>query len=269
MKNLKKLSLFLGLIGCFNALVAQSTDAFEKKVFINGIDTIGYRILLPENYKPNKKYPFILVLHGIGERGSDNELQLIHGSKLFLADSNRKKFPAIVVFPQCPGNSFWSNVRFRQPTPENADRFEFVVDESPTAAMRALNTLFHHLLKTYKVNRQQIYIGGLSMGGMGTFEMVYRNPGVFAAAFPICGGANVQTAASMKDVNWWIFHGAKDDVVPSVLSQNMYEALLNNKQTVRFSLYPEANHNSWDNAFSEPNLLSWLFSVKNKAAQSK
>ncbi len=43
-------------------------------------DTLPYRILLPLNYDASKKYPLILVLHGAGERGNDNEAQLVHGS---------------------------------------------------------------------------------------------------------------------------------------------------------------------------------------------
>ena len=70
--------------------------------------TLPYRLLLPENYDATKKYPLIFFMHGAGERGNDNEIQLVHGGKLFLKDDIRKNFPAIVVFPQCPAESFWA-----------------------------------------------------------------------------------------------------------------------------------------------------------------
>jgi predicted peptidase len=100
------------------------------------------------------------------------------------------------------------------------------------------------------------------MGGMGTFEMVRRNPKLFAAAFPICGGANVATAPALKKTKWWVFHGGKDDVVPPKLSQDMVDAMKKEKATVKFTLYPNANHNSWTPAFAEPDLLYWLFAQK-------
>ena len=105
---------------------------------------------------------------------------------------------------------------------------------------------------------------GLSMGGMGTFELVRRKPATFAAAVPICGGAHEATAKGLRKTAWWIFHGAKDDVVPPHYSKIMADALKKQKANVKFTLYPDANHNSWDPAFAEKDLLPWLFSHKRK-----
>jgi predicted peptidase len=102
----------------------------------------------------------------------------------------------------------------------------------------------------------------LSMGGMGTFEIVRRNPKLFAAAMPICGGANPSTAKQLRKTNWWIFHGAKDDVVNPEFSIQMATALQQQSANIKFTLYPDANHNSWDAAFAEPTFLNWLFSNK-------
>lgn len=241
-------------------LTAQDLSLYQKHLYISGNDTLPYRLLLPENYDASKKYPLIYFLHGAGERGNDNEAQLIHGSKLFLKDDIRKSYPAIIVFPQCPANSFWSNVDFKM---EDGKRtFQFNEDGEPTIAMRLAQELLQKIIREYPVQKKQIYAGGLSMGGMGTFEIVRRNPKLFAAAMPICGGGAPATAAKMKKTKWWIFHGAKDNVVPPELSEKMAKALQDAKATVKFTLYPGANHNSWDAAFAEPELLSWLFSQK-------
>ena len=218
---------------------------------------------MPQNYDSTKKYPLVYFLHGAGERGNDNEKQLMHGASLFLREDTRKDYPAIVVFPQCAQNSFWSNVVFSQDN-EGKRKFDFPTGGEPTKAMILAQGLLDQLLKSYPIRKKHVYVGGLSMGGMGTFELVRRNPKLFAAAIPICGGANPATAEQMNKTSWWIFHGAKDDVVPPALSQQMYEALLNAKAGVKFTLYPEANHNSWDSAFAEKELLPWLFSQKRK-----
>ncbi len=256
---MKKYFLLLA-IGFAQLLHAQDFSLFQQKQFILGNDTLPYRILLPENYDAAKKYPLIFFLHGAGERGNDNKAQLVHGAKLFLNDETRKNYPAIVVFPQCPQNSFWSNVDFKM---ENGKRdFSFQTGGEPTIAMKLAEQLLFKVVKEYAVNKKQLYVGGLSMGGMGTFEIVRRNPKLFAAAFPICGGANPATAAQLKKVKWWVFHGAKDDVVPPSWSEKMVEALKAVKASVKFTLYPNANHNSWDPAFAEPELLSWLFAQR-------
>ena len=256
---MKKL-MVLVLVGFVSLVQAQDLNLYQKKLYISGTDTMPYRLLLPDNYDASQKYPLIFFLHGAGERGNDNEKQLVHGAKLFLKDDVRKNYPAIIVFPQCAANSFWSNVSFKM---ENNKRtFSFQEAGEPTIAMKLAQELLMSIMKTYPVAKKQVYVGGLSMGGMGTFEIVRRNPKLFAAAIPICGGGNTATAALLKKTKWWVFHGGKDDVVPPKLSEDMVNALKEVKASVKFTLYPEANHNSWDSAFAEPDLLSWLFGQK-------
>ena len=239
-------------------LQAQDMSAYEKKLFIRGRDTLPYRILLPENYDKSAKYPLIIVLHGAADRGKDNELQLRSGGKFFLQPGIRKEHPAIIVYPQCPESSFWSNVDVR--ITNGKTFFGFKVAGEPTAAMQLLEQLVKKVIQDNRVDRQQVYVGGVAMGGMGTFELVRRMPNVFAAAFPICGGANPSTAQEMKKTSWWIFHGARDEVVPSVLSEIMVNAMQGIKADVKYTLYPQGNHSNCDTAFAEPGLLPWLFS---------
>lgn len=242
---------------------SQDLNQYEKHWYVEGADTLPYRVLLPENYNAKKKYPLIYFLHGAGERGNDNQKQLVHGAKLFLKDSVRNEYPAIVVFPQCPINSFWANVNITINLNNAKERaFTFQEGGEPTIAMKLAGSLLMKLLKEYPIDKKKVYVGGLSMGGMGTFEIVRRHPGVFAAAFPVCGGGNPATAASMTKTRWWVFHGAKDDVVPPVHSEIMVTALKAANAKVKYTLYPDANHNSWDPAFAEPGLLKWLFAQK-------
>ena len=256
----RKIIMMTALSVAFLQNFAQELKQYEKHWYISKGDTMPYRVLLPEGYDASKKYPFIYFLHGSGERGTDNEKQLVHGAKLFLKEEVRKKFPAIVVFPQCPEDSYWSNV-IRRDTGGYRE-YNFIPDGEPTIAMSLAQGLLKDLLKKYPVNKKQVYVGGLSMGGMGTFEIVRRNPKLFAAAFPICGGAAPATAPKLKRVHWWVFHGAKDNVVVISHSEKMVEALKRVNASVQFTVYPEANHNSWDAAFAEPELFPWLFSHK-------
>ncbi len=247
------------LVSITVSLQAQDTSLYQRLNFIKGEVSMPYRLLLPENYSASKKYPLIIFLHGSGERGNDNEAQLSHGADLFLRGSVRKKYPAIVVFPQCAENSYWSNVNIKRDK-TGREVFTFQTGGKPTVAMDLLQQLLKQLIKNYPVQKKQIYVGGLSMGGMGTFEIVNRNPNLFAAAFPMCGGADVAAAPKFKNTHWWIFHGAKDDTVSPQFDERIVPVLKQLNTDVTFSLYPEANHNCWDSAFAEPMLLAWLFS---------
>lgn len=260
---MKKIWAIAIIVICYLPAFAQDLSLYEKHYFVSKGDTLPYRLLLPENYDATKKYPLVIFLHGSGEKGNNNESQLVHGAKLFLKAEVRKKYPAIVVFPQCALESSWSN---RTVSVNKAGKRESVFLEAgePTKAMALLTGLLKKLPAVYKMKKNQVYVAGLSLGGMGTFELVRRNPKIFAAAIPICGGANTATARRMKKTSWWIFHGAKDNVVPPELSQQMYAALLREKAQVKLTIYPEADHNSWDAAFAEKDLLPWLFSQHRK-----
>ncbi|TKC04426.1 carboxylesterase family protein [Pedobacter frigoris] len=241
---------------------AQDLSKYDKGSFIKGKDSISYRILFPENFNPKQKYPILFFLHGRGESGKDNQKQLTHGAKQFLEDKFRKKHPAIIVFPQCGSDSYWANVNIN--TVNSKREFNFAKGGKPTKAMHALLGMVEDFLKKPFIDKKQVYVGGLSMGGMGTYEMLRRKPRTFAAAFAICGGDNVANVQKYKKVPLWIFHGEKDDVVPSVNSLIVANQLKVLGYEPKLTLYPEANHNSWDPAFAEPQLLPWLFSNQKK-----
>jgi predicted peptidase len=246
------------------ATFAQDVSLFEKRTYISTKgDTLPYRILFPEGYDKSKKYPLVLFLHGGGERGTDHEKQLGNGVKLFLDTENRKKYPCIVVAPQCMMDSFWPSVKYDRT--QRPLQLDFNYSNEITRALQATTELTYDLLKKESINTKAVYITGLSMGGMGTFEMVYRNPGLFAAAAPICGGGDAKAYGKKQTgTRFWLFHGDIDAVIEVKHSRAMYERLKELKANVHYTEYPGVNHNSWDNAFSEPGFLPWMFDKKYK-----
>jgi predicted peptidase len=261
---MKQLRLLLCLLLCAQLLNAQTKEfeLYEKKLFISGTDTLRYRILYPENYNKRKAYPLVLFLHGSGERGRDNEAQLLHGGDLFLKEVVREHFKSIVIFPQCPNDSAWS--RFKRVTGSTEWQFNTT---APAPRPQQLVKLLVDSLEEHKiVNSHKIYLGGLSLGGLGTYDLLIRYPGYFAAAFPICGAMDIPAfLAKAHPLPLWIFHGALDPAVPPTFDRDLYTALMTRgAKKVLYTEYPKAGHNSWDSAFAEPKLLPWLFSVKKK-----
>ncbi|MEZ4802960.1 MAG: prolyl oligopeptidase family serine peptidase [Gelidibacter sp.] len=238
-------------------IFAQHQDLFSKEHFVSGTDTLHYRLLLPKDFDESKQYPVVLFLHGAGERGNDNIKQLTHGSELFI--KKRDSFPAIVLFPQCPESDYWANATIDRST--KPITLEFPLDIAPTKSMALVMELMDEMVTKPYTDKDRVYVGGLSMGGMGTFEILYRKPEMFAAAFAICGAGNPEAAKLYaKTVPMWIFHGANDDVVNPQHSVDMVSGILKYGGKPNFSLFAKDNHNSWDSTFAEPKLLPWLFS---------
>ncbi|WP_207512408.1 dienelactone hydrolase family protein [Longitalea luteola] len=258
----KYLATLFWLIAMQN-LSAQLNDAYEKKEFISGNDTLRYRVLYPIDYKASKKYPLIVFLHGSGERGSNNEAQLKHGGSLFADSANRQKFPAIVIFPQCPQNDFWSRIRREPDKKDSLGAFTFPSDQPIGKSLDLVSRLLDSLVASRLVKTKKIYLAGLSMGGMGTFELLWRKPGFFAAAIPICGGGDPQkVTVYAKKFPIWLFHGDNDQAVPVGNSRLMYNSLKAAGAKAKYTEYPGVGHDSWNNAFREPELLPWLFKQK-------
>ena len=248
---------------CFaGQLVYSQGDYLAKEFITSNKDTLRYRELLPENFKPEQKYPLVLFLHGAGERGSDNQSQLIHGSRMFTNPVNREKYPAIVLYPQCPINYFWP---FERRPEGKLDSGAFPVDYKISSILQAVKDLLDQHIAKGSVDTDRIYIVGLSMGGMGTFDMACRFPDVFAAAIPICGGVNTERLkATAGKVKFRIYHGDKDDTVPVENSRKAYQALKSSGADVEYIEFVGCNHASWDPAFNQPDFLSWLFQQKKR-----
>lgn len=259
MKNL--IFLLFPLIFCgINKLNAQeSLRAFQKREFLDDSgNRMPYRILLPIDYDCSKKYPLLIFLHGSGERGNDNEAQLKHGSSLFLQEETRKNFQAIVVFPQCPSGESWSNMES-----DSTGKWEFPFTQEPNKQMKLLSGLLSELKVNNCIDADKIYLGGLSLGAFGTLEWIAREPNQFAAAFPICGGGNtLLTSIYGSKIPTWFFHGDADNVVPASYSRELVKKIKDEKGNVRYTEYPGVGHDSWNNAFKEPELLSWLLENK-------
>jgi predicted peptidase len=229
---------------------------------------LPYRILYPKQYDPTQKYPLVLFMHGSGERGNDNNLQLVHGADLFLREGVRDSFPAIVVFPQCAEKDYWVNIS-RVKTPAGLT-MDYPFKELANPSMQLVEELLDHLLVSEQVDEDRVYVMGLSMGGMGTFELLARHPDRFAAAVPICGGGNrLLTRLYADQVPVWVFHGDADKVVDVQNSRNMVEAIAQNGGEARYTEYPGIGHLSWEKAFAEPALLPWLFAQKRKAPKTR
>jgi len=222
---------------------------FQALVYEDGQGgELPYRLIVPKS--ADSAMPVLLFLHGAGERGDDNQKQLIWGNDLLLNAAH--EFGCIVVAPQCPAGEKWSIVDWSQ------DKITF--SDEPSEPMRLTQALIDDLATRYDVDTDRMYIMGLSMGGYGSWEAICRWPGRFAAAAPICGGGDPEQAGVIKDTPIWAFHGDADPVVSVDLSRVMIQTIREAGGEPKYTEYPGVGHNSWTPAFAEPDLLPWITS---------
>ncbi len=214
----------------------QEAKTFDKEITIK--ITLKYLLYHPPGYDQDtsKRWPLIVFLHGAGESGDDLNKVKVHGPAKIV---ETKDLPFVIVSPQSPRMG-WN--------------------------VEALNGLLDEVLKTNRVDPDRVYLTGLSMGGFGTWAWSAAHPERFAAIAPICGGGEPITARRIKDIPVWVFHGAKDATVPIKRSEDMVEALKKaGAKEVKFTVYPEAGHDSWTESYNNPELYDWFLSHKREA----
>lgn len=254
------LSLLLALwcLLLLASAVMAADDGFEARTFKgDGDQVLPYRLLKPQNYDATKKYPLVVFLHGAGERGNDNKGQLKHVVHIFTTAENRQKYPCFVLVPQCPTESKWSEVNWGARSSEQP--------EKPSGPLAMTLQVVDQLKKEFSIDPDRLYVGGLSMGGYGTWDVIARRPDMFAAAVPMCGGGDENTAPKIAKLPIWAFHGAKDPAVRVDRSRNMVAALKKTGGSPKYTEYPEVGHDCWVNASKDPELLPWLFAQKREA----
>jgi predicted peptidase len=121
-----------------------------------------------------------------------------------------------------------------------------------------LAALIDEIVSTYSVDEDRIYVTGMSMGGFGAWSLILDDPDRFAAVAPIAGGGASWQACRAKNVAAWIFHGARDEVVPVEYSRVMARELKKCGGKVRYTEYPDLNHDSWTTTYDNPDLYDWL-----------
>jgi len=237
-----------------------ATGTFVKRTLTGDGASYRYQVFVPSQQAGGRHPPVILFLHGTGERGSDGDKPTQAGIGPYLRQ-HLAEFPAIVVFPQAPDGSDWNGL---------AAKIAFAALE--------------HASEEFGGDSSRTYLTGLSMGGYGVWELALLQPQRFAALVPICGALLPPRderdlfvtplagqadpygtlARQLKDVPIWIFHGARDDLVPPRDDRLTYAALRAAGGDVRYTEFPDANHNAWDPAYATPELWHWLFAQRHR-----
>ncbi len=246
--------------GC-TSLPDGARGRFEARAVKVDGETAYYQLFIPAaSARTPGSLPVVLFLHGSGERGADGVKQTHAGLGPYLREQ-AADFPALAVFPQAPGRGEWSGRNNR-------------------VALAALDAA----IAEFGADPARQYLTGMSMGGYGSWNIALDNPHRFAAIVPVCGAVLAPRAVRptlfveqvagetdpyaaiaqrLRQTPIWIFHGALDDVVPPDDDRRLHAAFQNaNARDVRYTEYPEGNHNAWDATYADPAMWEWMFAQK-------
>lgn len=229
--KLKYLPLLLLVI---NPLVKAQEIKSEFNSEVKIQKKLSYILDLPQNIKT--KIPLIVFLHGSGERGNNLEIVKAHSPFTY---KNLIKEPVAILAPQCPENTWW-----------DTDAVYFLIRE---------------ISEKYKIDKERIYLTGLSMGGWGTLKLAGEHPEMFAAVAAVCAPTDRVMLANIhqyKDLNIKLYHGGMDDVVLPENAFNFYQKLHPINPKAELIIFPNDNRNSWDSTYSDPKLWDWMLSLK-------
>ena len=231
----------LGLFACAVGLLSCKSDAvvaptlLQQEVYGSGV--LNYLLFMPANTTAMEqgKYPLILSLHGIGERG--NDLQQLKRDGLPRGLDGNTAFPFIVISPQCPVSTEW------------------YYDRTDTLLIKLLD----QVIAKYPIDVKRIYLTGYSMGGIGTWDLAFRHPDRFTALLPIASRAEGSpNVCVLKPVPVWAFHGARDEVVDVLKAETLVKALRDCGGNVQFTIYPDAGHDAWTRTYNDAKIYDWL-----------
>ena len=212
-----------------------------------------YRYRKPANHDSKKKYPLLVFLHGSGGRGSDNQQQLLDANSIGALNKQQvfSKYESFVFIPQVASEERWVSVPW--------DTKEYELAPISSSMRMTFQALDRFIKKNRSIDRNRIYVMGLSMGGWGTWDAISRRPEFFAAAVPICGSGDPIQSSKLTNLPIWAWHGERDEVISVTGSQEMVRAIDEAGGKIRYTEIKGRGHDSWLDVWNSQELWKWLY----------
>ncbi|MBQ4087417.1 MAG: dienelactone hydrolase family protein [Clostridia bacterium] len=198
-----------------------------------------YLRYLPKDFDENKKYPLVFFLHGAGEWGENLEDVARHGFLQHVRESG-KEYPFIIVAPQCPAHQYWG------------------------CFTESLLAFLDYICESLPIDKERVYLTGLSMGGTGTWMLAMAAPERFAAIAPICGTGIYWFGEALVDIPIMIYHGDYDEIVPLSESISMVNSVNKRGGNAQIEICYGLGHNAWDIAYADDTLVNWFLQYRKK-----
>ena len=236
-----------------NAKTTDYRQLFYYGKYDDGEFKLSYRMYVPFDYDGEREYPFLMMLHGAGERGDNGTYHLTGGFPYLFSNTDKSTFNVICFAPQCPENMKWVDCDWGYGSYS-------VVNIPESKPLGAAISVVNKAFQNYKIDRDRVYVTGLSMGGYGTWDTLLRHNDIFAAGVPLCGGGNPSQASRLLDVPIRAYHGTADNIVPSRGSKQMYDAIVALGGTkCSYTALGGYDHFIWDYVYQQQWVFDWLY----------
>lgn len=236
------------------AAVNTKTALSDESFVAEDGTALPYRLYKPDGYTEAKTYKLLLLLHGKDERGTDNIAQISRRDAMpfvqkIVADKQLKS-EYFIVAPQCPTSDLWAQVA--------ADGSYTYSADGQTKTQKAVFYLLMDLVEKYSVDTAKLYVTGYDNGAYGVYDMLARYPGLFAAALPMSGGADVNQYKAYEETAIWTFHSADD--VSGGYGQNLetVRKLESVGAGVLYTEFKSVGHNAWRQGYTNENAFDWM-----------
>ena len=246
-----------------DSIAAQPSifEGYKAREFTSSAgETLPYRLFIPKDYDPKESYPIVLFYHGGGGAGNDNRAQLEGACvREWILPKLQEKHPCFIVAPQIPSKTK------KSPSKEAAMK-------TMKIRIQVIHEILDRLEEDFSIDKNREYVTGMSFGGECTWLSLIESPNRFAAAVPICAGDKlmdltaVERGKKFAQFPLWIVHGDADKVISVEVSRELVKALKNAGGNPNYFEYPGVGHNSWDQAYRDPQLTEWLFAQSRRSA---
>ncbi|MBI3466431.1 MAG: dienelactone hydrolase family protein [Planctomycetes bacterium] len=233
------------------AAAAETERGFVDRVYRDTTGEHKYVVFVPHSYTSDRQWPVILFLHSAAERGTDGKRQVEEGLGRAIR-AHEQTFPFIAVFPQCEDRTGSARGGWLPQTSDGARALAILVEVE----------------KTYRTDKDRVYLTGISMGGFGTWAHAAADARRWAAIVPIAGGGDPAWASKIGRMPVWAFHGGEDRAVPVNEERQMIAALRGAGASPKYTEYPRVGHHSWDAAYSTDELYTWLLQQRRSVGNS-
>lgn len=204
-----------------------------------------YGLFVPQAYSPQRRWPVIVFLHGIGEAGGDPQSAMRVGLGPAIHDQ-QATFPFIVIFAQSHGG--W--------------------DENSDAARDVLAAL-DQVKRDYSVNEDCVTLTGLSTGGYGTWALGARHKDKFSALVPMAAYSDHKDVDQLTDIPVWCFHNTGDPFVLAAGSHSMVNQINERGGHAEYTELFAPGHDCWSHAYSEDKLFNWMLQQRRNSAAAR
>ncbi len=182
------------------------------------------------SFDPEEKYPIILFFHGAGEGGDSNNKQLKHGGQRHRNAVQSGEFPGFLLYPQ-------------------------------NSTIQSMKLLLDKLAEDLPIDLNRVYVHGLSLGGVQTWNFTLLYPETVAGAFPMSAivgddktdliytGLRISQGGLDKNPN---YQWTEDELAT-------FEAL---GGQIEYFFLPTAGHGTWNQMYNRSDFFSWFLDQK-------